>query len=36
MKNAIVGLMAKALFLCALTNPRHKSGVSQKTQKKGF
>jgi hypothetical protein len=36
MKNAIVGLMAKALFLCALTNPRLKSGVRLKNRKNGF
>jgi hypothetical protein len=32
MKNARVELTAKALFLCELTNPRLKSGVSQKIQ----
>jgi len=36
MKNATVGLMTKALFLCVLVNAGLKSGVSWKNQKTGF
>ena len=36
MKNGNIGLMAKALYLCTLINPRLKSGVSYKNIKNGF